>query len=186
MTEQLLTNSVLVLNRNFIPIDTCSVREAIILLYKESAKVVDKEYNSFFFKEWIEYSSDIDGPKIHSPTITILVPEIITILGYTEYPYRNIILRYSRKNVFFRDALTCQYCNKKYPLGELTIDHVIPKSKGGKNVYENVVSACKVCNNRKRDRTPEESGMIPLNRPVTPSWYSKVRNHMNWSKIFQG
>lgn len=180
-----LTTSVLVLNRNFIPLDTCSVKDAIILLYKGSARVVNREYQTFEFDRWVEYSQERDGPKIHSPNLSMLIPDTIMIPQYSDYPRRNIVLKYSRRNVFLRDHMCCQYCMKKGTYENLTIDHIVPKSKGGPNTYENVVSACKACNNAKRDRTPEESGMIPHSLPTTPSWHARIISNPNWVRFFK-
>lgn len=181
---EFLSASVLVLNKNYIPIDTCSARDAIVLVYKGAAKVVNQEYQAFDFKEWEKYSKENPGDKINSPTTSIIVPDTILVMNYADYPKRRIILKYSRRNVFMRDHLTCQYCGKKGTVDTLTIDHIVPKSKGGLNTYENVVSACKPCNNKKRDRYLSESGMKLLSTPIAPNWYNKVRNHNSWEKFF--
>lgn len=180
-----LGSSVLVLNRHYIPVDTTAARDAVVMLYKGTAKAVNKDYQAFTFEQWVDYSTYCEGQKIHSPSISILIPDTILVPSYSDYPIHNIILRYSRRNVFLRDNMKCQYCGERGTYDSLTIDHIVPKSKGGPNTYENVVSACKACNNQKRDRTPEESGMIPMTVPTTPSWYSKVRNNPTWLKFFK-
>jgi 5-methylcytosine-specific restriction endonuclease McrA len=182
--DQLIA-SVLVLNRNYIPIDTTSARDAITLLYKGVAKSVSDDFQAFNFEEWIEYSKTQDKPKVSSAKLTIVIPDTILITNYADYPHRKIVLKYSRRNVFLRDSLRCQYCGHKFSIDELTIDHVIPKSKGGKNTYENVVSSCRVCNNKKKDKYLEESNMKLLSIPSAPNWYHKLKNHANWAKFFK-
>lgn len=139
--------SVLVLNQNYEPLNVCNVRRAIVLLDKDKAEVL--EHNHGF---------------IHSPSRTIPLPSVIRLIYLIHRPRPR--LRLSRKEVFARDNYTCQYCGAK--TRDLTLDHVMPRHRGGLHVWENVLTACKPCNHRKRNHTPEEAHMHPTRRPYRP------------------
>ena len=136
-------NKVLVLNNNYMPINICSWRRAIVLLLKERA-------------ESLEQSQHV----IHARYV---LPYVIRLFRYVPLPYNDIVM--SRKNILLRDNFRCQYCGKN---GNLTLDHVIPKSRGGRDHWENVVVSCVRCNNRKGDKTPEEAGLRLLSTPYRP------------------
>jgi len=134
---------VLVLNSTSIPINICSWKRAITLVFKEKAEGLEKS------KKLINERYDL--------------PYVIRLKNYVPAPYSGVVM--SRKNVFLRDNHVCQYCGKN---GNLTIDHIIPKSKGGKDNWENTVVCCIRCNNKKGDKTPEEAGMKLVNTPYKP------------------
>jgi hypothetical protein len=138
-------HKVLVLNSTFTPINITSWRRAMTLLYKGKASGV--EYNGHF----------INGK--------FRLPEIIKLSSYVILPFSAVVL--SRKNIYLRDNFTCQYCAKRG--GNLTIDHIIPRSRGGAETWENMVVCCERCNNRKGDRTLEETGMKLSGVPYRPS-----------------
>ena len=102
---------------------------------------------------------------VHSARRTLNVPSVIRLLEYRRIPHQTRAL--SRKNILMRDRYTCQYCHKTLPSGEMTLDHVIPRSRAGETTWENLVACCHPCNNRKGSRTPEEAGM-KLARPPRP------------------
>jgi 5-methylcytosine-specific restriction endonuclease McrA len=104
--------------------------------------------------------------EITSPTLSIRMPAVVRLKRAVGSVKRGV--KFSRVNVFTRDGFRCQYCGEKKKMGELNYDHVIPRVQGGKTVWENIVSACYPCNNRKRNRTPEQAGMALLTRPVKP------------------
>ena len=104
--------------------------------------------------------------QISSPNKTFKIPSVIVLQRVVKY--RLTTPTCSRKGVFQRDQNICQYCSKKFTDKELTLDHMLPKSRGGQNTWENLVSACKKCNQKKGDRTPIESNMIPINKPKAP------------------
>lgn len=137
-------SKVLVLNSSCLPINICSWRRALILLLKGKADGVEDS-----------------GKKINSGRFTL--PLVIRLKGYVPVPYSGVV--YARKNVFLRDNYTCQYCGRTT---NLTIDHVIPRSKGGEDIWENVVTCCVRCNNKKADRTPEQEGMKLTGIPYKP------------------
>ncbi|HWP50038.1 MAG TPA: HNH endonuclease [Candidatus Limnocylindrales bacterium] len=142
--------AVLVLNASYEVIHVCNLKRAITLIFKGVA-IVEEETDMV----------------LRSPTISIPVPAVIRLLRYVKIPYHRV--KFSRKNVLIRDNYICQYCYQKFKIMDLTLDHVIPLSRGGWDGWDNVVTACRSCNNRKGDDTPEEAGMKLLRKPRLPS-----------------
>ena len=143
------SGKVLILNQTFEPLHVCSARRAVILLFAGKA-------------ERVEDTSRI----IRSPSTALLLPSVIRLHRYVRKPARPSIA-FNKKNILKRDAQTCQYCGRNG--GErMTIDHVIPKSLGGRTVWENVVSACRACNLKKGNKPLELAGMRLLHRPTKP------------------
>ena len=139
-----MRKQVLVLNSTHMPINITSWQRAMTLLYKGKADAV--KLNGYF----------ING-KYH-------LPEIIRLTGYVPLPYIEVVL--TRRNIYLRDNFTCQYSGKRG--NNLTIDHIIPKSKGGEDSWENMVVCCSRCNNRKGSRNLEETGMKLIGTPYRP------------------
>jgi 5-methylcytosine-specific restriction endonuclease McrA len=169
--------SVLVLNRNYVAVHVFSVQRAFSLLWKGSAEVVNVEqdqYLSYDFDGWREVSglkAELEGRDagddwIRSVQFEIQVPRVIRLLQYDRIP-RNTV-KFNRRNVFLRDEHCCQYCHKSFPRQQLSLDHVLPRSRGGEDSWENVVCACLTCNVKKGGRTPQEAGMTLKTRPVKP------------------
>jgi 5-methylcytosine-specific restriction endonuclease McrA len=104
-----------------------------------------------------------NGHILHSQKLSIHAPSVIRLTEYIHIPFERRSL--SRKNILLRDHSTCQYCGRQYPPSELTLDHVLPRSRGGESAWDNLVACCKRCNHKKGNRTPEESGMHLLRRP---------------------
>jgi len=146
---------VLVLNQNYEPITICNVKRAIVLTYLGKAEVV----------------SNLNGKKINTIFRSFACPSIVRLSVFVRVPYKKIIL--SRKNILRRDNHKCQYCGSTV---NLTVDHIMPKSKGGEDTWENLVTACIRCNNRKGDRTPEEAKMHLKNNPKKPSHITFIKN----------
>jgi 5-methylcytosine-specific restriction endonuclease McrA len=140
--------AVLVLNASFEPLHVCSIKRAVTLIMHEIAERVDDS-----------------AALLHSPSTSIKVPSVIRLRRYIKRPPR-FHIAFNRRNVFRRDNHTCQYCG--HVGGDLTLDHVTPRSKGGKNSWENIVAACRECNSKKRDRTPFEARMKLLREPYAP------------------
>ena len=156
-----LSASVLVLNRFFMAVRVVNIRRAFVLLYKRVAEVVAVEDGSFAtydFHTWTELSQykklfePAQHEWIHTVRLEIAVPRVIRLLGFDRIPRREV--KFNRRNLFARDGNRCQYCGKRFPTSELSLDHVIPKSRGGKMTWDNVVCACVACNVRKGGRTP--------------------------------
>jgi 5-methylcytosine-specific restriction endonuclease McrA len=101
--------------------------------------------------------------EVHSAAASMKIPSVIRLLAYRHIPQQTRAL--SRKNILLRDRNTCQFCGRIFPAGDLTLDHVMPRSRGGHSTWENLVACCYTCNNRKGDRTPEEAGLRLQRRP---------------------
>jgi len=146
---------VLVLNQDYRAITITSVQRAIVLVLLKKAELVVAEDNRF----------------VHSPSHAVPWPSIVRLKRYVHVPYKRIML--TRRNVFRRDQDRCQYCGSQE---KLTIDHVYPKSRGGRDTWENLVAACVPCNNRKGNRTPEEAGLTLSRKPFRPSYVMYIRD----------
>lgn len=174
--KNILQEKVLVLNKYYQAIQITTVQKAICHLVKGSAKVITPAWTTHTLEDWIKitkFHENGNSKIIRSPSISILVPDAIYLPYYESLPKTEVV--FSRKNLLLRDRYTCQYCGKylKNPK-ERTIDHVIPKSRGGKTVWTNVVLCCKKCNLKKGDRTPEEAGLKLLKKPKAPKWQALI------------
>ena len=150
-----MNGHVLVLNQDYSALTVCSVQRAVILLHLQKVHLVEA----------------VDGEVVRSPSTRMPYPSIIRLKAYAKVPYKQVML--SRKNVLKRDHHTCQYCGAR---NRLTIDHILPKSRGGRDTWENLVAACASCNNRKGDRTPEEADMPLAREPFRPSYVMFIRD----------
>ncbi|MBC7235554.1 MAG: HNH endonuclease [Chloroflexi bacterium] len=162
-------SSVLVLNATYEPLNVISLRRAIVLLLKDKAEILEAAEQ-----------------RIHSANVELPVPLVIRLVYYVRVPHR-LRIPLSRRTVMIRDNYTCQYCGDQPPKANLTIDHVIPKVRGGETTWENLVCACKVCNLRKGAKTPEEANMRLLRKPERPNYLAVVvlaqsRGHEAWAK----
>jgi 5-methylcytosine-specific restriction endonuclease McrA len=164
----MLNSSVLVLNRSYLPIHVTSVQRAFAMIYRDVARVVNEEYRVFDFESWRRQMVRRGLDSIGTPSGSIRVPRVILLPGFDRLPKRHV--RYSRVNVFARDRFTCQYCGAKPHRSELNLDHVIPRSLGGKTTWENVVCSCVDCNRRKGGRTPEQARLRLFRPPARPRW----------------
>lgn len=169
---------VLVLNRSWVAINISTVRRAVTLLYQGVARAVHPiDYSLYDFENWCELSkAGQEGRYIHTPSISIRVPEVILLSAFNGF-FRNEV-RFSRRNIFERDKNSCQYCLKRFAKADLTIDHVVPQSKGGRDTWENLVLACVKCNVKKANRTPLEAGMPLKRQPVKPSWLPQLSSRV--------
>ncbi len=147
-------SSVLVLNASFEPLSVVSIQRAIVLLLKEKAEVVEAA-----------------EAVLRSEHLTLPVPLVIRLVYYVRIPHR-ISLPVSRRALLVRDRYTCQYCGVQPGRQHLTIDHVIPRSRGGKTTWDNVVAACKKCNSKKGNKTPAEANMQLLTQPARPRYFA--------------
>lgn len=121
---------------------------------------------------WLQDKVEIleyHGLRVHSPSQSFQLPSVIRLKQYIR-PYFCGHIKLSRQNIFLRDNMTCQYCYQVFHEKRLTIDHVLPLSKGGCHEWTNVVAACSACNNKKGNKTPEQAKMKLLNRPRSPRW----------------
>lgn len=170
-----LSSSVLMLNRLYMAVRVISAKRALTLLYREQVEVVAVEngaYNSYNFDSWVEVSQFKHHfePHKHDWVSTVrfqvAVPRVVRLLGYDRLPRAQVKL--NRRNLFARDRNRCQYCGKKFSTTELSIDHVVPRSQGGKNTWENIVCSCIRCNTRKGGRTPDQAHMKLIQPAVKP------------------
>jgi 5-methylcytosine-specific restriction endonuclease McrA len=151
-----------------------NARRAFGLLYKEIAEVISlqgEQYRAFDFRSWIQCVPKGNGASEEEETVRtvsrdILVPRIIRLVTYDKYPRHQV--RFNRRNIFARDGNRCQYCGRRFPSSDLSLDHVLPRSSGGDSTWENLVSACRECNARKGGRTPGAAGMKLIRKPVKP------------------
>ena len=147
--HRLTSGRVLVLNASYEPLNVCTVRRALVLLLKEKAETIERG----------------DG-VLHSERLAIDRPDVIRLITFVRVPRDIHRRRITRKAVLARDAWTCQYCGSSKP--GLTVDHVIPRSRGGESVWENIVASCAACNRRKGNRLPREVRMHPRQSPRAP------------------
>lgn len=170
-----LNRRVLVLNKSWIAVNIRNVVKSLTMVCKGVAHIVEPvTYQTFNWDEWLELEPSEGEPCIRCIDFAIRVPEIIVLNTYQKVP--KVSLVFNRRNVYTRDNYTCQYCAVQLNPVDLTIDHVIPRSKGGKSTFENCVVACQTCNRRKADKTLKESGMKLLNIPVKPKWVPSFHN----------
>jgi 5-methylcytosine-specific restriction endonuclease McrA len=170
-----LDASVLALNKYYMAVHVISVRRAFCLLFKDLAEVVtfdEGRYASFDFQSWREVSAaraafkQPDDEFIRTVSFEIQVPRVVRLLGYDRLPRQRV--KFNRRNIFARDSNRCQYCGKRFATTELSLDHVLPRSRGGQATWENIVCACLKCNVRKGGRTPWEAGMRLIRDPEQP------------------
>jgi len=180
--SSVLDRPVLVLNRYWQPVHTCSVRRSLHLLCVGHAQVVQIEGDNCFathdLSSWIDYSSGFSGEEmIHGARFALRLPKIVVLAFYDRVP--RLEVRFSRRNVFLRDKFTCQYCAKILPETQLNLDHVMPRDKGGRTTWENIVTSCFRCNTRKANKLPQEAGMHPRSQPFAPRWRPLFGLHEN-------
>lgn len=166
--SMLLNSKVLVLNRSYLPVHVTSVKRAFALLYQGVARAVDEQYRTFDFESWRHLSIGLHHDRLGVVGGFIRVPRVLLLSAYERVPRRHV--RFSRFNIFARDANRCQYCGKHFPRTELNLDHVVPRSRGGTSRWENIVCSCHDCNRHKGGRTPEEAGMMLIRKPRRPEW----------------
>ena len=170
-----LSCSVLVLNRLYMAVHIVNVRRAFGLLCRELAEVIamdEGRFATYSFDSWREVSelrAELKDPAddwIKAVNFEIQVPRVIRLLTFDRLPKQKVHL--SRRNVLARDGHECQYCGRRFPTHLLSIDHVVPRSRGGETTWENVVCACIACNVKKGGHTPYEAHMKLVRIPVRP------------------
>lgn len=163
--------AVLVLNQNYEPLNVCNTRRAVVLLDRGKAEVIENG----------------DG-ELRSPSIVFPLPSVIRLIHLIKRPRPRV--RLTRREVFIRDLFTCQYCGLK--TRELTLDHVVPRHRGGRHTWDNLVSACRGCNHRKGGKLLDESRLSLRRPPYEPkanSYYlfgQYLDSYEDWSKFIPG
>ena len=178
-----LESNVLVLNSGYTAIRVTNARRAFILLIREAAEVVtsdDGQFRTYDLASWILWSDLVRSSStpygngngheppdwVHTPRLAIAVPRVIRLLHYTGRPQREV--RLTRRNIHARDSFRCHYCGKRFTTRDLTVDHIVPRSLGGRDTWDNLVSACVPCNSRKGGRTPQGANMRLRRKPTKP------------------
>lgn len=147
----------LVLNASFEPLHIVTWQRAIQLLFQGKVEVVEESEQ-----------------EVRTVRMTIKVPAVLRLLNYVPLTQKKQIIRFSRANIFYRDNNVCQYCGDQFGKSHLTLDHVIPIVQGGKKSWENIVTACKPCNQRKGGRTPAQANLSLIRKPKKPNWVPAV------------
>lgn len=163
----------LVLNRNWQAVNIAGVRRTFALLFRENARVVSSEasgQNTYDICEWIHYCERHPPrrgqPALHTVRHALRVPDVIILGDYEGLPLKQP--RLTREGILERDGHVCQYCGHRFPDDELNIDHVIPRERGGRSTWENLVTSCISCNEKKANRLPHEAGMRLASKPRHP------------------
>ncbi len=172
--QSILDTPVLVLNRLWQAVNTCSARRAFTLLYQGHAQVVSTDASQGFmthdFSSWQDFSqrNPDGGEMVNTISMHIRIPRVIVLLLFDRLPKKEV--KFTRHNVFERDKNTCQYCGKTLFRELLNLDHVLPRDRGGETTWENIVCSCIKCNTRKGNRLPHEAGMVLIKKPKRPKW----------------
>lgn len=165
----ILHQPALVLNESWVAIRTVPVRHALHLMATGAANALDAEtFQLYDFERWVQHVVREGDPIVRTVRHPIRAPETIVLSRYKGVPVS--LAPFCRKNLFRRDRHTCQYCGVRPVGAELSIDHVIPRSQGGRTSWENCVLSCRRCNHKKRNRTPAQAGMRLLSTPTQPRW----------------
>jgi len=158
----------LLLNSTYEPLRVVHWQKAIALLWQGKVEVLE-----------------VYDREVHGVSISFKLPSVMRLLKLVRLKDSHRAVKFSRINIFTRDGYTCQYCRSKFRTEELTFDHVVPIAKGGRKTWENIVTACWRCNNKKSGRTPKEAGMRLMKRPVKPRW-SPIVTYQKYSGKLAG
>lgn len=171
----MMNEPVLVLNASYEPLSIVSVRRAIVLILTATAEMLERRES-----------------LVRSPSLAVPAPSVVRLMRYVRARNPRISGIPSRNRILERDHYTCQYCGQRYGKQSahlLTLDHVVPRSQGGRSAYDNLVTCCMSCNQRKADRTPEAAGMRLLKKPVSFAVFGHhqlityhARQRPDWSK----
>ena len=176
-----LNTQVLVLNKLWMALRVVTAQRAFSMLYRDLAEVIDVDdaaYAGYDFDTWAAIGlnrAQFNGASydwVKTVRFDLAVPKVIRLFGYDRLPRQEIKL--NRRNIFARDRSICQYCGKRCPTSELSLDHVVPRSQGGCSSWGNLVCCCVACNARKGGRTPSQAGMVLVRQPVKPRRHSVV------------
>ncbi|OGS25102.1 MAG: hypothetical protein A2314_04040 [Elusimicrobia bacterium RIFOXYB2_FULL_50_12] len=167
----MMNSDVLVLNRSFYAIQVTTWQRALTLVYADHASVVDQQYRTYSFADWQELSQMISSHPagfVRTPKFRIAIPEVIALKLYDRLPATEV--KFTRRNIYEHYNYRCCYCGNKFASADLNLEHVIPRSRGGKTNWSNIVTACIPCNLKKADKLPDEAGMKLLISPSKPKW----------------
>jgi len=170
----------LVLNSTYMAVHIIDWQRTMTLMYKGQATAIDEYYNRYTFDEWKDLSQAItDSPNgfVQGFNFKIAVPEIIALTMYDELPSNEV--KFTRKNLYKHYDFKCCYCGKRFKSEDINLDHVIPKSRGGKTEWDNIVLSCLACNFKKDRHTPQEAGMKMFYTPSKPEWRPAYALHLH-------
>ncbi|MDB5350339.1 MAG: endonuclease [Planctomycetota bacterium] len=181
-----LERPTLVLNRNWRPIHVTTVVRALVMLWNDTARVVEPaSFQVLSWAEWIGLEPSPGEACIRTSRARLRVPEVVSLAHYDRLPA--LAVSFSRRNLAKRDHHTCQYCGTQPGCDAITVDHVVPRSLGGASSWTNCVAACGSCNARKANRTPEQAGMKLRKHPERPAWKTLYATHgtraESWSRF---
>ena len=164
---------VLVLNRSYIPIHIIEWGKAMSLIFQETSRPLDRDLLTYTYADWLAFScNNADYPMVRTIKYAVAVPEIIVLRDYDRLPIRDV--KYSRQTLFQRDHFKCAYCGEHFDRKTLTVDHIMPRDRGGKTTWENTITACKPCNMKKGNHTLAQAGLKLLYHPRKPKWISPI------------
>jgi 5-methylcytosine-specific restriction endonuclease McrA len=189
----ILSAPVLTLNRVFAPIRVIEVRRALSLLVTGAAEVVDAEdphLATYDFSSWFELSclrEEFESDKhafIGLVRGRLAVPHVVRLTKFDRHR-RQRAVPLNRRNIYARDGNMCQYCGKKFPTSELSLDHIIPRSRGGGDTWENLVCACTGCNSKKADKLAAQAGMRLIKKPRALKGHAQLIRvqHASWTQF---
>ncbi len=182
----IMDSQVLVLNKHYMAFRVIGLRRALSLVVRELAEIVscdDGTWANYDFQSWRDlsvYKQTFEAQNhdwVSAVDFDIAVPRVIRLLFYDRLPQQTV--KFNRRNIFARDGNRCQYCGKKSPTSELSLDHVVPRTLGGGNAWDNIVCACTKCNAKKGGRTPTQAGMKLIQKPVKPKRNPVLHLHLN-------
>jgi 5-methylcytosine-specific restriction endonuclease McrA len=185
-----LSQPVLVLNKGWTPVGTVPLQRAIIMLFSDyedgtpKAKIIEPEsYAAMTWADWAKIQPRVTDEVIRASNMVFRCPEVIVLTRYDKFPEPKS--HFSRRTLYKRDRYTCQYCGCHPGTESLTLDHVVPRSRGGLTTWTNVVLACIECNSRKANRTPQEAGMVLRSVPQKPKIHLFRWEHLERVKSFE-
>jgi 5-methylcytosine-specific restriction endonuclease McrA len=161
---------VLVLNKLWTAVNVITLRRALGKVFAEKAFIIDpsREFTTYTWEDWRQLRVMDGEDGLRSAWQTFKIPEVILLVDYDKLPVRKA--KFSRRTIHKRDDFICQYCGKEVPSTEISIDHVMPRSRGGLTIWTNCVSSCQKCNRKKGDKTLKEAGMKLLREPKKPDF----------------
>ena len=155
---------VLLLNITYEPLKIINWKRALTMLFLGKVEVIE-QYNR----------------EVHSVSFTVRLPSVVRLLQMVRRP--KSVVRFSRQNIYARDRYRCQYCGGRFSSEDLTYDHILPKSRGGKTRWDNIVTCCVECNRKKGGRTPAEASMKLVREPTIPNWVPAIRITIGFQKV---
>lgn len=169
MIGSVLQRPALILNRNWQAVAVATVARSLVMLSNGAARAVDPaDYQTYGWDEWLSREPSDGEGFVQAVRMRVCVPEVLTLTYYDRVPVGAVA--FSRRNLYRRDRYTCQYCGARPARNELSIDHIVPKSRGGGSSWANCVVACVSCNKNKADRLPHEARMRLRTKPIRPKW----------------